>query len=167
MLKTQLDAWRATHRRRARIPEHFYASAISLLDRYSVSVICRETGLRPASLRKHAAPPLLPETPPTPPRASFLQLNAADLVPRHASAPAPTSAPASDSSPSSCLLFERADASSAHPSDRLPPKHPAPARTLAETTPPTRRACRRACAKHFATTRLNSPVQFAGRASDI
>ncbi len=109
-LKAQLNAWRATHRQRARIPEHFYASALTLLDRYSVSVICRETRLRPASLRKHAAPPQAVETSPAPPSSSFLQLNAADLVPRPPPAPTARSfAPAADSS--SRLLFERADGS--------------------------------------------------------
>lgn len=109
-LKAQLDAWRATHRQRARIPEHFYASALTLLDRYSVSVICRETQLRPASLRKHAAPPQTIETSPAPLSSSFLQLNATDLVPPHASAPAARSpVPAVDSSPR--LIFERADGS--------------------------------------------------------
>ena len=101
-LKAQLDAWRATHRQRARIPDHFYASAVSLLDRYSISVICSETRLRPASLRKHAAPPPTVETSPAPLSSSFLQLNAADLVPH-------PPAPAADSS--SRLIFERADGS--------------------------------------------------------
>jgi hypothetical protein len=49
-LKAQLDQWRQSHRKRARIPDHFYKSAVSLLDRYSVAAICRETRLRPASL---------------------------------------------------------------------------------------------------------------------
>ncbi len=108
-LKAQLDAWRASHRQRARIPEHFYASAVSLLDRYSVSVICRETRLRPASLRKHTAPPPTVETSPAPLSTSFLHLNAADLVPPHASAPARSPVPAVDSFPR--LIFERADGS--------------------------------------------------------
>jgi len=33
-LKTQLDAWRQSHRKRARIPDHFYTAAVSLLDRH-------------------------------------------------------------------------------------------------------------------------------------
>ncbi len=33
-LKAQLDAWRGSHRKRARIPDHFYKHAVSLLDRY-------------------------------------------------------------------------------------------------------------------------------------
>lgn len=113
-LKAQLDAWRATHRQRARIPEHFYASALTLLDRYSISVICRETRLRPASLRKHAAPPQAMQTPLAASSTSFLHLTASDLVPPHAATPARSSAPVSDSSSSSSssrLLFERADGS--------------------------------------------------------
>ncbi len=111
-LKAQLDAWRQSHRKRARIPDHFYKIAVALLDRYSVAAICRETRLRPASLRKHMAsasmaPTSISET--SPPRASFLQLNAAELVPRCSSAPASSSAPLPNSS--SRLLFERADGS--------------------------------------------------------
>ncbi len=106
-LKTQLDAWRQSHRKRARIPDHFYKAAVTLLDRYSVAAICRETRLRPASLSKHAAPTraaaaaaAAPVVPP-PPSSPFLQLSAADLVPRHA--------PPLDSH--ARLLFERADGS--------------------------------------------------------
>ncbi len=100
-LKAQLDAWRGSHRQRARIPDHFYKSAVALLDRYSVSAICRETRLRPASLSKHAAPPrhVAARVVPPPPSSPFLQLNASALVPRHA--------PSADSH--ARLLFERAD----------------------------------------------------------
>ena len=94
-LKTQLDLWRGSHRKRARIPDHFYKNAVALLDRYSVSAICQQTRLRPASLRKHAAPTRAAVPPPSP----FLQLNTADLVPRHA--------PVADSP--ARLLFERAN----------------------------------------------------------
>jgi hypothetical protein len=110
-LTAQLDAWRQSHRKRARIPDHFYKTAVALLDRYSVSAICTQTRLRPASLRKHAPARVVPtsfnET--SPPTTSFLQLDAADLVSRHSSAPASSSAPRSDSS--SRLFFERADGS--------------------------------------------------------
>ncbi len=113
-LKAQLDQWRQSHRKRARIPDHFYKSAVSLLDRYSVAAICRETRLRPASLRKHAAPPCVLPTSfseAASPRDSFLTRNAADLV----SPPLPPAthrhAPAADSDSSSRLLFERADGS--------------------------------------------------------
>ena len=111
-LKAQLDQWRQSHRKRARIPDHFYKSAVSLLDRYSVAAICRETRLRPASLRKHAAPARVVPTSfseAASPRDSFLTLNAADLVsppfPPAAGRPAPAAAHGS----SSRLLFERAD----------------------------------------------------------
>ncbi|MDQ3684949.1 MAG: hypothetical protein M3430_05030 [Acidobacteriota bacterium] len=101
-LKTQLDSWRQSHRKRARIPDHFYQTAVSLLDRYSVSAICQQTRLRPASLRKHAAPTrAAAPTPVVPPPSPFLQLDPTDLVPRHASA--------ADSH--ARLLFERADGS--------------------------------------------------------
>lgn len=105
-LKTQLDAWRHSHRKRARIPDHFYKTAVTLLDRYSVAAICRQTRLRPASLSKHAAPTraaaaAAPVVPPPPPSSPFLQLSAAALVPHHA--------PVIDSH--ARLLFERADGS--------------------------------------------------------
>ncbi len=105
-LTSQLDAWRQLHRQRARIPDHFYAAAVALLDRFSVAAICRETRLRPASLRMHATPARIVQTPPAPPSPSFLQLNAADLLPLDASARAPSFAP---TDLSSRLLFERAD----------------------------------------------------------
>ncbi len=102
-LTAQLDAWRQLHRKRARIPDHFYAAAVSLLDRFSVAAICRETRLRPASLRKHATPARI-----APPPPSFLHLDAADLLPLNASSQARSSAPAT-AEPSARLLFERAD----------------------------------------------------------
>lgn len=45
-LKAQLNAWRHAHRKRARIPDHFYKTAVALLDRYSVAAIFRQTRLR-------------------------------------------------------------------------------------------------------------------------
>ena len=101
-LTAQLDAWRQSQRKRAPIPAHFYTAALSLLDRYSVSAMCRHTRLRPATLRKYLAP-LHAAAPATTaaPQAPFLQLAAADLVARHA--------PAADSH--ARLLFERADGS--------------------------------------------------------
>jgi len=107
-LTAQLDAWRQLHRKRARIPDHFYAAAVSLLDRYSVAAICRETRLRPASLRKHATPARTAQTTLAPRSPSFLHLNAADLLPLDASSQVRSSAPAT-AEPSSRLLFERAD----------------------------------------------------------
>lgn len=109
-LKAHLDAWRGSHRQRARIPDHFYSAAVRLLDRYSVSIICRETRLRPASLRKHAAPPQTVETSPTKPSSSFLRITAADLVSRPLSSEAQRLASAAANS-SSRVMFERADGS--------------------------------------------------------
>ncbi len=100
-LKTQLDSWRGSHRQRARIPDHFYTAAVSLLDRYSVSTICRETRLRPASLRKRLAPIRATTPAPLAPPTPFLQLTAADLAPR----------PADAADRHARLLFERADGS--------------------------------------------------------
>ncbi len=107
-LSAQLDAWRQSHRKRARIPDHFYKTAVTLLDRYSVAAICRETRLRPASLRKHAAP-AHPLKTSSEPQTKFLHLNAADLLPPHAPTPAPNST--SVAKAPSRLLFERVDGS--------------------------------------------------------
>ena len=103
-LTAQLDTWRQLHRKRARIPAHFYTAAVALLDRFSVAAICRETRLRPASLRQHVAPPRAAAAPCTTsaPPTPFLQLTAADLTPRHTALSADSSAR---------LLFERADGS--------------------------------------------------------
>ncbi|MDQ3258367.1 MAG: hypothetical protein M3R15_31530 [Acidobacteriota bacterium] len=100
-LTAQLDTWRQSQRKRAPIPAHFYTAAVRLLDRYSVSAICRHTRLRPATLRKYVAPLHAAAPTTAAPHAPFLQLAAADLVARHA--------PAADSHPR--LLFERADGS--------------------------------------------------------
>jgi hypothetical protein len=80
-LKAQLDSWRQSHRKRSRIPDHFYQAAVSLLDRYSVSTICRETRLRPASLRHHAQQSRKTSPPQSPAPTSFLQLQMADFLP--------------------------------------------------------------------------------------
>lgn len=81
-------------------PKSSYKTVVFLLDRYSVSTICQQARLRPASLRKHAVVTRAAVPPPVvPPLSPFLQLNPGDLVSRHA--------PAADSH--ARLLFERAD----------------------------------------------------------
>ncbi len=99
-LTAQLNTWRQSQRKRAPIPAHFYTTAVRLLDRYSVSAMCRHTRLRPATLRKYLAPLHAAAPATTAPQAPFLQLAPADLLPRH-------TAPAADSH--ARLLFERAD----------------------------------------------------------
>ncbi len=123
-LKAQLDQWRQSHRKRARIPDHFYKTAISLLNSYSVSTICRETRLRPASLRKHAATTCSQENSSAPTSTSFLQFNAADLMPHPLPPEAQRRAPAAASASFSRLLFERADGSRLTPHLASPdPQH--------------------------------------------
>lgn len=108
-LKNQLDEWRHAHRKRARIPQHFYSAAVSLLDRCSLSLICRETRLRPASLRKHAAAEQSAAPSAQPPQ-SFFQLRAAELAPPTFSASSGALVPrARAGEASSRLLLERAD----------------------------------------------------------
>lgn len=79
-LTNHLNQWRQSHRKRSRIPDRFYKTAVALLDHYSVSTICQQTRLRPASLRKHAHQSR--PTPPSesPPPTPFLQLQTADLL---------------------------------------------------------------------------------------
>lgn len=121
-LTTRLDEWRQSHRKRARIPDHFYKSAVALLDRCSVSAICQQTRLRPASLKKHAALTHAAGSPPVvPPPSPFLQLTTADLVPRRN--------PVADSP--ARLLFERADGSRL--TLHLPAADPAQLEALCQT----------------------------------
>lgn len=111
-LSAQLNQWRQSHRKRARIPDHFYQAAVRLLDHCSVSTICRETRLRPASLRKHAAAQRLTAAAParSPQPEAFFQFNVADLSPLPLSPPA-NARPTEQSPPSPAprLLLERPD----------------------------------------------------------
>lgn len=109
-LSAQLDAWRGSHRKRARIPDHFYQAAVRLLDHCSVATICRETRLRPASLRKHAAAErtATAAVPRSPQPATFLPLNVPDL---DLLAPSPGTRPATPAlhTHGQRLLLERSD----------------------------------------------------------
>jgi len=53
-LKAQFDSWRQTRINRAPIPADLRQAAISLLDRYSASTICRILRLNPRSLKPAA-----------------------------------------------------------------------------------------------------------------
>ncbi len=110
-LSAQLDAWRGSQRKRARIPDHFYHAAVRLLDHCSVATICRETRLRPASLRKHAAAqqPTAAATPSRPPRPdTFLPLHVPGLDLLSPSPGAPPATPALQTH-GQRLLLERSD----------------------------------------------------------
>jgi hypothetical protein len=107
-LKNQLDLWRAAHRKRARIPAHFYATAVSLLDRCSLSLICQQTRLRPASLRKHAAAEGSVAPPEEPPQPAFFHLPATALSPQTCAASSAARAPGTSAQESHArLLLDR------------------------------------------------------------
>jgi len=55
-LQTRFEHWRNTRKARSPIPEDLLQAARALLDRYSVSAICRACRLHPTSLHKHAKP---------------------------------------------------------------------------------------------------------------
>ena len=53
-LKAQFEHWRKTRSTRSRIPAHLRQAAVDLLDRYSVSAICRACRLHPHTLKPPA-----------------------------------------------------------------------------------------------------------------
>jgi len=55
VVRTEFEAWRARRIGRKRIPESLWASAIALLDRYPLTLICRELRISPKQLRKRRA----------------------------------------------------------------------------------------------------------------
>src|SRR3989442_12548828 len=54
-VRTEFEAWRARRIGRKRIPESLGAAALALLDRYPLTLICRELRLSPKQLRKRRA----------------------------------------------------------------------------------------------------------------
>lgn len=75
--KAQLDLHRQSRPQRSRIPEPLWQQAVALLDRHSVSAICRLTHLHPEGLQKRAATSA--SKPPSPSPQTFLQLDSSVL----------------------------------------------------------------------------------------
>lgn len=111
-VRTEFEAWRARRISRTRIPESLWAAALALLDRYPLTLICRELHISPTQLRKRCAA----DNPKPPqrqlPQQAFLELSSRAL-------PTPTLSArsvASDSAPAltngACrVMLERADGS--------------------------------------------------------
>lgn len=77
-LKAQLDSHRQSHPKRSRLPEPLWQQAVALLERHSVSAICRLTHLHPEGLLKRANSSGA-KLPAPPPPQTFLQLDPATL----------------------------------------------------------------------------------------
>ena len=54
-LRRQFEAWRETRTKRSKTPEHLLNAATELLDRYSVSLICRVCRISPRLLRRQTS----------------------------------------------------------------------------------------------------------------
>jgi hypothetical protein len=74
-VRAEFEAWRARRIGRTRIPESLWAAALALLDRYPLTLICRELRLSPTQLHKRCAAdnPKLPQR--QPPQQAFLELS--------------------------------------------------------------------------------------------
>jgi hypothetical protein len=112
IVRAEFEAWRARRIGRTRIPESLWASALALLDRYPLTLICRELRLSPTQLRKRCAADNHRPQQHQPQQQAFLELSTRAL-------PTPTlsaRSSASDSAPlptdRACrVLLERADGS--------------------------------------------------------
>lgn len=52
--KAQLDLHRQSHPPRSRLPAHLWQQAVALLERHSLSAVCRATNLHQEGLRRQA-----------------------------------------------------------------------------------------------------------------
>ena len=76
--KAQLDLHRQAHPKRSRLPEHLWQQAVSLLERHSLSAICRVTHLHSQGLLKRInSSSARSQSPPAP--QTFLHLDSAAL----------------------------------------------------------------------------------------
>src|SRR4029453_6443555 len=76
-LKCQFDAWRKSRSKRTRTPDHLLNAAADLLDRYSVSMICRVCRLNPRTFRQRINPSIGLSKNETSPVAQFFPLSLA------------------------------------------------------------------------------------------
>jgi len=106
-LQTRFEHWRNTRKTRSPIPEDLLQAARALLDRYSVSAICRACRLHSASLHNRTKPASTSVTPAqpahTPAGTSRTDFYCLPLV-----APLPE-APFTISKPDCRLVLERKD----------------------------------------------------------
>lgn len=107
-LQTRFEHWRKTRKTRSPIPEDLLQAARALLDRYSVSMVCRACRLHPTSLRKRAKPASTSSKPNRPVhKSASTSRTAFYCLPPVASLPeSPVSTPAAEN----CrLVLERTD----------------------------------------------------------
>ena len=111
-VRAEFEAWRARRNGRTHIPESLWAAALALLDRYPLTLICRELHLSPTQLRKRCAADTHKPQQRQLPQQAFLELSSHALPTPKLSA----RNGASDSAPlrtdGACrVLLERADGS--------------------------------------------------------
>jgi hypothetical protein len=112
LVRTEFEAWRARRIGRQHIPKSLWASALALLDRYPLTLICRELRLSPKQLRKRRAADNQKPQQRQPPQQAFLELSSRALPTpqRSARSVAPDSAP--PLTDGACrVMLERADGS--------------------------------------------------------
>jgi len=102
-LKAQFDSWRQARTTRAPIPADLRQAAISLLDRYSASTICRILRLNPRSLKPAATVNSSVASATAPSHQAFFNLS-------HSAQTLSSSLPAHSTNPCR-LMLERADGS--------------------------------------------------------
>lgn len=107
-IQTRFEHWRNTRTRRSPIPQDLLQAARTLLNRYSVSLVCRVCRLHPTSLHKRARPASTSSKPGRPVhKAASTSRTAFYCLPPAVSLPqSPVSTPAAEN----CrLVLERAD----------------------------------------------------------
>jgi hypothetical protein len=106
-LQARFEHWRNTRKTRSPIPEDLLQAARALLDRYSVSMVCRACRLHPASLHKRAKPASTSSKPARPAhKSASTSQTAFYCLPPAVSLPEP-SVPIS--TPDCRLVLERSD----------------------------------------------------------
>jgi hypothetical protein len=63
-LKSQFEAWRKTRTKRSKTPDYLLNAAADLLDRYSVSMICRACKINPRTLQRRTSNKVSPSLDP-------------------------------------------------------------------------------------------------------
>ncbi len=112
IVRTEFEAWRARRIGRTRIPESLWASAIALLDRYPLTLICRELRLSPTQLRKRCAAGNDKRRQRQPLRQTFLELSSRAFPSPQRSARSGASDSAPPLTEGACrVTLERADGS--------------------------------------------------------
>jgi hypothetical protein len=111
-VRTEFEAWRARRIGRTRIPESLWTAALALLDRYPLTLICRELRLSPTQLRKRRAADNQKLQQRQQPQQAFLELSSRALPTPKRSARSGASDSAHPLTDGACrVMLERADGS--------------------------------------------------------